>query len=84
MERVILKSFLDRYDAEEQLVQKAGPQTRVPLASKHGDDRSKDERRRFRAEKDVAKLWCVESHNKPAKRLESFSLATRERREARS
>ena len=40
---------------------------------------AKDERRRFRAEKDVAELWCVESHNKPPKRLEPFTLTTRER-----
>ena len=33
-----VKTFLDRYDTEEQLVQKAGPQTRVPLTRKHGDD----------------------------------------------
>jgi len=75
--------FLDRYHPEEQLVQKAGPQTGVPFTREHRGDRSKDECWGLRAEKDIAKLWCVESHHKPAKRLESFSLATRERREGR-
>src|SRR6266436_8957711 len=33
-----VKTFLDRYHTEKQLVQKAGPQTCVPLTRKHGDD----------------------------------------------
>jgi hypothetical protein len=33
-----VKPLLDRYDTEEQLVQKAGPQARVPLTSKHSGD----------------------------------------------
>ena len=70
------ETFLDRYHAEEQLVQKAGPQARVPLTREHGHNRSKDEARWFRAEKDVAELRRVESRNKPAKRLESFALTT--------
>ena len=84
MGRRYFETFLDRYHAEEQLVQKAGPQASVPLTGQHGNDRSKDECRRFRAEKDIAKLWCVESRYKPAIRLESFALTTRECRKARS
>ena len=68
--------LLDRYHAEEQLVQKTRPQARVPLTRQHGHNRSKDEARWFRAEKDVAELRRVESRNKPAKRLESFALTT--------
>jgi hypothetical protein len=78
-----LKTFLDGYHTKEQLVQKAGPQTRVPLARKHSGNGSKDKRRRLRAEKDVTKLWGVESHHKPSKRLESLSLTTRKPREVR-
>ena len=78
------ETFLDRYHAEEQLVQKARPQARVPLTCQHGHNRSKNECRRFRAEKDIAKLWRVESRYKAAIRLESFALTTRERRKARS
>jgi hypothetical protein len=31
-----LKTFLDRYHGEKHLIQKAGPQARVPLTRKHG------------------------------------------------
>ena len=33
-----LKTFLNRYHAEKHLIQKAGPQARVPLTRKHGDN----------------------------------------------
>ena len=33
-----VKTFLDRYHTEEQLVYKAGPQTCVPLTGKHRND----------------------------------------------
>ena len=33
-----VKTFLDRYHTKKQLVQKAGPQTRVPLTRKHRDN----------------------------------------------
>jgi hypothetical protein len=79
-----VKPLLDPDDTEEQLVQKSGPQARVPLASKYSGHRPKDEFRWIRAEKDIAKVRCVESHNKSAKPLESFALATREGCEARS
>jgi len=64
------------------VVQKAGPQTRVPLARKDGDNRSEDQVRGFRAEEDVTELWCVETHDKAAERLESPALATGKRGEA--
>jgi hypothetical protein len=33
-----VEAFLDRYDTEEQLIQKTAPQTRIPITRKHGHD----------------------------------------------